>query len=853
MASSQTLTKLTGFPPTLPNVPPNYPTKPTPGKIQLLLNSNSNYLYHRFSPYTNYHDSVLASVLSNQQPFVYTFIDKPGTLNSLPQTAQSAGDIVGINQDSVDDVTRVSKFLISSWGVQFLITQAAIQRLAPFDETRIYNPLSPALATVYPLTLGLGNRPVRHIEGGLLGLANSVTSTVGINLQSGFQTPSSTVGNAALPTINTGQGKGLIRGSDAAKGASSFQSKWAPASSQNSSGLGTALNNFATSVKDSFNAFFGSAPKSKGIFRSDEEGYKIMAAGFTNLFQPWFASATNQIGKPVVQNKSTLGVIGSTATTGGSTVFIKQKLISLPDTFNYIVATNGVKGLNISDNLGGSKPTGYTSGNKYGDVVGRQPTATSNDLTNSDMLVQFSYYVNEANNYPSKLSDPLNVSVIEMNKSLQRVVESINFTSKTYNATSAVLSGLLPSALLSEGGPLGYNQISTKNDLNLNNGQKSIREEYKYGSPGVVDTTIPKSIDNIFKSSGNTSLRMATTFLSDGINQLSILGGNRKFNTTGEKQFPSIVNSYPEWTEYRPYDDDLIAFFFYDVVNDKYIPFRATVKGINEAGTANWDPLRFIGRADQLYSYNGFSRTLSFTFNIVINSVSELLPSWKKINYIASAIKPSNYTTGQKVGESFNRFMVPPMFMLTIGDLYKFQPIILTSIQVMIPDDAVWETLNEDNSPNGWSYLNGLITARDLDKNYGQLPREIQISITCDLLEKERAIVGGSNFGHEPRIDDWENVNPFDVFVTGSVSYLPIPTTLHKGFVEWNNPGSPGVEKSRASTTPSTPFILTTPVAPIPSNASSFVVPNSLSNVNNVANSPAGYTITKQGTTFNGI
>ena len=70
------VSSLSNFPPTLPNVPPNYPSGPAPGKIQLLLNSNSNYLYHKFNPFTNYHDSILSSVLSNKQPFIYTYIDE---------------------------------------------------------------------------------------------------------------------------------------------------------------------------------------------------------------------------------------------------------------------------------------------------------------------------------------------------------------------------------------------------------------------------------------------------------------------------------------------------------------------------------------------------------------------------------------------------------------------------------------------------------------------------------------------------------------------------------------------------------------------------------------------------------
>ena len=114
--ASTSVIALSNFPPTLPNVPPNYPLRPAPNKIELLLNSNDNYLYHRFSPYTNYHDNLFSQVLSDKQPFVYTFIDQKndGIINQLPSTVKQLVNVVGINQDSVNDVVRVSKFLISS-------------------------------------------------------------------------------------------------------------------------------------------------------------------------------------------------------------------------------------------------------------------------------------------------------------------------------------------------------------------------------------------------------------------------------------------------------------------------------------------------------------------------------------------------------------------------------------------------------------------------------------------------------------------------------------------------------------------------------------------------------------------
>jgi len=782
--TSTSVIKLTNFPPKLPNVPPDYSNLPAPGKLQSLLISNQGHFYHQFSPYTNYKDSILSGILSDQQPFVYSFIDttQNSTFNQLPAAVKGIADIANINQDSINDIVRVSKFLISSWGVQFLITQAAIQRTAPFDETRIYNPLSPVLATVQPLTLGIGNLPTRHIEGGLLGLANSVTSIVGINLSNGFQTPKSTVGSGALPTSNSGQGKGLIRGSDANNALVSLKSRWI--SSQTSGGIG--VSGLFSSIASSFKAFFGSAPKSPGTYRADEQASDLMYNSknvyldnngnnvFLSWYQPWYNNNTG------TRPNSSLMKLWPMPQLLSNNILYPQ--------FQYTSLTQKST-KTIGNDLGNNMSVGYTDnvkGDKYTDAIF---PAKNQQYTNSDILVNFANYIDTKQNYATKLADVNNEQVIEMNKQLSYVVKSINqFGSNTYNATSAVLSGLLPSGLMSEGADLGYNKINNIKDLNQNTGQNSARQEYKYGSPGVVSKTVPKTIDDTFKKVDGTSLRMATTFKSDGINMLGILPNNQTIDDV------NVSSVYTNWTEWKPYDDDLIAFFFYDVVNSKFIPFRATVKGISEGNTAFWDELRFIGRSDQLYSYNGFSRTLSFTFNVVINSVRELLPSWKKINYLASSVKPSNYTTGQNVNQKFNRFIVPPMFMLTIGDLYKFQPMVITSINVNIPDDASWETLNENNSKQGWSYLNGLITSPNLGKNYGQLPREAEIAVTCNLLEKERAIVGGSHFGHEPRVDDWESSSSADRFLTSNdpyTSYLPAPTTLHQNFVEWNAPGSP--------------------------------------------------------------
>jgi hypothetical protein len=97
---------------------------------------------------------------------------------------------------------------------------------------------------------------------------------------------------------------------------------------------------------------------------------------------------------------------------------------------------------------------------------------------------------------------------------------------------------------------------------------------------------------------------------------------------------------------------------------------------------------------------------------------------------------------------SIGDFIVPPLVTVTIGDLYKEQPIILQTIGITIPEDALWETIPEQWSDhNEWSYLNGKIECKDSIGKYAQFPRECEISIAGPLLEQERPMVGTNNFG----------------------------------------------------------------------------------------------------------
>ena len=546
------------------NIPKHLPN--SPGKLAILLNDNSNFLYNEFSPYTNGQGGILGGILSDEQPFVYTTITEgqTGGLSQLPSVVQDVGDIVGINQDSINDVVRVSKFLASSWGGQFVATQLAIQRLAPFDETRIYNPLSPVLATAQAMTMGLGDAPVRHVQGGLLGVLNSVTSTVGINISGNASAPSSTVGDSALASPSAGQGTGLIRGTDANSALKNLQSKWA--SSNGSGGLG-GIGGLISSIGNAFNSFFGNVQKSPGTYRADEQTMDLMYNSKTVYITPNFDNSYYSWLMPWYNDSNT----GQGSNTNGYKLFPNPESILDdvdPNRFQYQkVSTKSSKKITTVSTTTGNQnySVGYTpqtNGGTYGDSVYLTSPGT---FTNSDMLINFADYVDKNQKYSSKLSDILNPTVQDLNINLQNIVNSIKGPRTAYNATSAVLSALLPTAMVN------YDNINMVNVNNIGNkGQNTAEQEYQYGSPATSGQTIPKAIDETFKKVGGKSLRMATSFLSDGINLLDIVPSNGDTSN-----MPLVRATYNDWVTYSPYDDDLIAFYFYDVVNSNYIPFRA--------------------------------------------------------------------------------------------------------------------------------------------------------------------------------------------------------------------------------------------------------------------------------------
>lgn len=143
---------------------------------------------------------------------------------------------------------------------------------------------------------------------------------------------------------------------------------------------------------------------------------------------------------------------------------------------------------------------------------------------------------------------------------------------------------------------------------------------------------------------------------------------------------------------------DFIKFFFTgpDLYNgnkdidkeDDIIVFRAAITGLTDSYTANWSPINMIGRADPNYHYTGYSRDVSLSFDIYATDRDEVKPIYRKLNALAGYTAPT-YNPNSIAMEG-------PWMRLTVGDLYKQQPVVLTSLSYTFAMDAPWE-INIEN------------------------------------------------------------------------------------------------------------------------------------------------------------
>lgn len=325
-------------------------------------------------------------------------------------------------------------------------------------------------------------------------------------------------------------------------------------------------------------------------------------------------------------------------------------------------------------------------------------------------------------------------------------------------------------------------QSSNLNDQVLNNAiyrfnRENKKNGKKYNYEKIDKSFYTKSIIP-YNKIGQNRVDRSESFESESLEK------KRGFSSVGKPDeinvlFPLQGNEIPgalQSSDGRS-SKDLIYFYFFDIANKIYLPFRATLESISDNTAAEYEDFQYIGRADKLFIYKGFSRDLNFNFTAHANSVFELQPMWHRINYLTGLTRPPKYTkntsTQQKstAGQFSGEFMVPPLVKLRIGDLYVDLPIVIRSVGVTIPETAIWElTRGEKYSYRG---INAVAAT-------AQLPMTCQLQINAAVLEKERAEGGIGNAENSKTRFFGKDVTGFN---RQRVKNLGLEQTLNTGII----------------------------------------------------------------------
>jgi hypothetical protein len=211
-------------------------------------------------------------------------------------------------------------------------------------------------------------------------------------------------------------------------------------------------------------------------------------------------------------------------------------------------------------------------------------------------------------------------------------------------------------------------KVAPSPDSNVKTPDSNVSQKLSYDVPGG-DTILGIQRFNDFDK--RPSRRIGVNFLGQDVSK-----GLSK----------DLISNSDDKNIYK--DNDFIKFYVNDPINKRIIQFPAYLNDITDNSGGEYNGTRYIGRADQVFVYSGYSRNISFSFRVAALTRGDIPMMWKKIEALKSLTLPKY----QKIfTEQTAKSPVAPFVELTIGDLYVNQPGYFTSVGLTIPQNSNWE------------------------------------------------------------------------------------------------------------------------------------------------------------------
>jgi hypothetical protein len=204
------------------------------------------------------------------------------------------------------------------------------------------------------------------------------------------------------------------------------------------------------------------------------------------------------------------------------------------------------------------------------------------------------------------------------------------------------------------------NGIPTPQGKGYSSSSVEINSRLNMGNPGARKQANLKSINDVNEGIGQDKINLIPLYTYNGKDPDPIQGNKVR---------------------------DMIKFCIEVIDNDspsKTSPlhFRAYVTDFSDNIGADWNGQKYMGRGENFYTYQGFTREVSFKLTIAAQSKQEMMPLYQKLNFLASSLHP-DYSSGG--------FMRGNLHKLTIGEWFYRTPGILKSMNISIDNNYPWE------------------------------------------------------------------------------------------------------------------------------------------------------------------
>ena len=280
---------------------------------------------------------------------------------------------------------------------------------------------------------------------------------------------------------------------------------------------------------------------------------------------------------------------------------------------------------------------------------------TSNDYITwtygAELLNQEQLYTASLNNSGNK--SQLNVSdfrEVKRNQDKFKDLPSQPGAVRTSNAPVSSILSLAPN----------YTTANKNNLFNQGDPGKTNPTTDRLGEPGLGKKNVWNYAYQVTGSMSKTAL--------DKINALAMYTGSAVDNLISTRDSCNfniaVINNYNQG------------------MDNTYIHFRAFLNEFSDNYGAEWNDVKYVGRGEKLYNYAGFSRDISMGFTVYAQSKAELIPMYKKLNYLASTLAPDYSEAGYMRGN---------IVKMTVGGYLYDQPGIIRSLNYTIPMESTWE------------------------------------------------------------------------------------------------------------------------------------------------------------------